>query len=295
MKKYLFLLLPFLLLACGEQRSSTSEVDMKQSTGVLYGEDTREDLSKNGNYANIASATAILVEGRKMTLQGDLWSVDSQALDKHYPLCPDEKFLKQQALGFCSGVLIAPNKVLTAGHCMANKERCEDTKFLFGWNLQKSLVKTVRDGEVYHCQKVIAQETHRAKGIDYAIVELDRDVEGVTPVKIAEEKTLVRGEAVISLSYPLGIPLKKDMGKVAEYSVEKSFFKVEVDTFAGSSGSPLFNTNDELIGILSTGMEDFLEDDIYRIQTEGGCLNIHRCKNGPCFGESFYKASLIEF
>ncbi|WP_374073676.1 serine protease [Bdellovibrio bacteriovorus] len=294
MNKYLLLLLPFLLLACGEQRTSTSEVEMKQSTGVLYGDDTREDLYENGSYANIASATAILVEGRKMTQKGDLWSVDSQALDKHYPLCPDEKFVKQQALGLCSGVLIAPNKVLTAGHCMQSKERCAGTKFMFGWNLQKSLTKTVRDADVYHCKNVIEQKTHRAKGIDYAIVELDRDVENVTPVKIAEEKTLGRGEEVVSLSYPLGIPLKKDIGKVAEYSPEKNLFKVEVDTFAGSSGSPLFNTNNELIGILSTGMEDFLEDDIFRIQTEGGCLNIHRCKNGQCFGESFFKASLID-
>jgi hypothetical protein len=89
------------------------------------------------------------------------------------------------------------------------------------------------------------------------------------------------------------LPLKKDVGRVIANDPRLSAFSVAVDTFKGSSGSPLFNNQGELLGILSSGKEDFKEEDIYRVQTEGGCINFQRCKMGQCFGERFFKVEQI--
>lgn len=294
MMKFPFLLLPLLLMACAPS-APLSDISVQKTSAVIYQEDTRQDVEKASSVSPLAQATVTLIEGRLISQNADLtWSLGTRTLEKSYPLCTDEKFLKQPVLGFCSGVLVAPNKILTAGHCVNEKDICKNTKFVFGWDLEKSQNITISNSDVFHCKAILRQENNRSKGIDYAIIELDRPVKGVQPVVMAKEAPQKRGDLVLSLSYPMGLPLKQDIGKVLENSEGSYTLKVEVDTFMGSSGSPLFNTQGELLGILSSGMEDFLEDDIYRVQTEGGCINFHRCKNGTCFGERFFKTSNID-
>ncbi|MBV2168144.1 MAG: serine protease [Bdellovibrio sp.] len=292
MNYILLLLLPFVLIACAPL---APEVDLSQTSAVIYHEDTRQEVEKTSSVSSLAQATVTLVEGRLISQNADTtWSLGTRPLEKSYPLCADEKFLKQPVLGFCSGVLVAPDKILTAGHCVAEKDICKNTKFIFGWDLERSQHKTLANSEVFHCKNILRQENNRSKGIDYAIIELDRPAKGIQPVSIAKDALHKRGDLVLSLSYPMGLPLKQDIGKVLESADGSYTLKVEVDTFMGSSGSPLFNGKGELLGILSSGMEDFLEDDIYRVQSEGGCINFHRCKNGTCFGERFFKTSNID-
>lgn len=285
-----------LLTACSP--AAKQDLQLEGSTGVIYDYDTRTDVKENQtSVMNVGKATAMLVKEfvLKQHANGS-WYFNSAALGHSYPLCENEKFLDQPSVGFCSGVLIAPDKVLTASHCMQvgeNRNNCASTKFVFGWTEEDSK-KNLSSGDIYSCQKILKSESVRSRGIDYAIVQLDRPVIGTIPVKIASTQMLLEKEPVMSLSYPLGIPLKKDIGHVLSDTKEGTLVKVEVDTFQGSSGSPLFNAKGELIGILSTGMEDFIEDDIYRVQTQGGCLNFRRCTKGICRGESFFKTSHID-
>lgn len=290
---YLTLSMSFLLLvqACTPtaQRPVLSSIN---DPAVIYHEDSRQDVSESEGSFDAGNVTAVLIEDRKLKQVDNGWLLKLLPLKNSIPLCKDERFLEQPILGFCSGVLIAPNKVLTAGHCMDSQNSCEKTKFIFGWNLEKSYFNSLPDSEIFHCQQIQVLRYQRAK-LDYAIVELDRPVPGVNPVKFADDISLDSGTSLISLSYPLGLPLKKDLAIVIEDDPQKNLFKAEVDTFGGSSGSPLFNAEGQLVGILSRGMEDILDDDIYRIQTYGGCLNFNRCKNGYCTGESFFKVNRI--
>lgn len=289
------LLLTILLTACSPSANNQFP-EFNKNEAVIYNGDSRAEVPLEGQIHNLAKATAVLFEDRKVetNTKTNIWSLRTTPLKEYYPLCEDENFLEQPSLGFCTGVLIAPDKVLTAGHCFNNHNECENTKLTFGWSLTKAQQKDMPSSEVYNCQAIIAQKNSPSKGIDYAIIQLDRSVLNVKPVVIAKENTHKKGDPLLSLSYPLGLPLKKDLGHVLEDNSDKNLFKVAVDTFSGSSGSPLFNSQGELVGILSMGMEDILEDDIYRVQKEGGCVNFNRCANGVCFGESFFKPSRID-
>ncbi|NUN07386.1 MAG: trypsin-like peptidase domain-containing protein [Bdellovibrio sp.] len=275
------------LLSCSPKQELQNILG--DSWAVIYGSDTRQEVVLDESVAAAATAMILTADDLLLNKSGKDYVIKSLPLRQQYPLCEDEKFLDQPAVGNCSGVLIAPNKVLTASHCFRATDSCAQSFFIFAWNLKKAQEASLSVSEVFKCKTIISHSLNTKKGIDYAVVELDRPVPGVAPVPIASSQNLKVGEAVVSYSHPLGLPLKRDIGKVLETNSASGFLKVAVDTFNGSSGSPLFNSQGQLIGILSSGMDDFLEDDIYRVQSEGGCINFNRCKTGTCFGESFSK------
>jgi len=278
----LLLILSSLLIISCEPFAGRSVQERQEP--VIYGEDTREDVTQAG-LDTLGAATVMLVHNYR--LQPPI-----KTLRDAYPLCADEAFQDQPRLGFCTGVLIAADKVLTAGHCFNEKKDCSQISLLFGFTSDK--VGKIKKSELYTCTGVLAAENSFGQnGMDYAILQLDRKVVGVKPVVVAKDSEMKNQESVISYSYPLGLPLKKDIGLAHGSDSKNHFFKVDVDTFEGSSGSPLFNAKGELVGLLSRGADDILEDDIHRVQTEGGCLNFHRCENGFCNGETFFKASLV--
>src|SRR5688572_26374657 len=87
------------------------------------------------------------------------------------PLCAGELFETQPALSACSGVLIAEDLVLTAGHCTNG---CGDLRFVFDYALTPSgTLPTLTQDDVYRCDATVA-EHDSPSGLDYAILHLTR-------------------------------------------------------------------------------------------------------------------------
>jgi hypothetical protein len=187
--------------------------------------------------------------------------------------------------------LIGADTIITAGHCVQNELAYSELKITFGWTLKKSRTGSLPAQEVYSCQKILAHKNTQRDG-DYTILKLDRPVRNVRPVAIAQHEPRVR-DRVVSLSHPLGLLLKSDVGFVTRNEPSLHFFETEFDTFTGSSGSGLFNSAGELLGILSSGSEDIHEDDIRRVQTSGEYLNFKRCDSGSCRAERYFKVKSI--
>lgn len=295
MKKLILYTWLLLLASCG-QKSGHSVSDNLENQNVIYGQDSRLDIP-TAKLSTPARATGLLFNRRLLqALSNQTWAYKKMSLRQAYPLCESENFRDQVVLGSCSSVLIGPKTVLTAGHCIRSQAQCADALFIFGHTYEESLLGYLVSSQIFSCQKLLKFEQKIGdKGADYSIIEMDREVIGIEPVKIADSQNEKAGDIVANYSYPLGLPLKLDVGKILRNSSQSNFIEVAVDTFGGSSGSGLFNSKNELIGILSRGSDDFLEEDIYRVQTFGGCISVNRCSNGStCLGERFYKASLIK-
>jgi V8-like Glu-specific endopeptidase len=249
---------------------------------VVYGEDHRRDVYDYGDQVwagRVAEFTAALMgDGVDMSNPNDV-RFDNGTLEQG-GVCSDERFAKQITAAFCSSTLIAPDLVITAGHCI-DSGSCEGTHFVFDFYMTSATkLHTVTKDDVYDCAEVVAHELDN--GLDYAIVRLDRVVAGRKPASVDDRAIAVaKGTPLVVHGYGSGLPLKiDDGGKVREPNAgEQKHFVANLDTFGGNSGSGVFRRDTgKLIGILVSGETDYVDD--------GDCRRVNVCPDGGCGGEN---------
>ena len=91
---------------------------------VIYGVDNRKDLYQvhSSNVINAAKAVAALVKAADLVRQSDgSYTLATELFREAYQLCGSEPFVTQPIGCFCSGFLVAPDIVATAGHCVKSQ------------------------------------------------------------------------------------------------------------------------------------------------------------------------------
>jgi hypothetical protein len=216
-------------------------------------------------------------------------------------LCPTERFREQPKGAFCSGSLVGEDLVMTAGHCIEDQAECADTKIVFGFNIKAeggNAATTLPMSEVYGCKTILKREkvyyyhtvdttTKVNFGPDYALIQLDRKVSGHKPLEINRNQNLAKGSDVFVIGHPKGLPLKVAGGAKIRDASPQYFFVTDLDTYIGSSGSPVFSSATGLIeGVLFDGGKDFMDSPV-------GCKYSYRVGQEQGRGESVTKISIF--
>ena len=236
-------------------------------TETVYGEDSRKNLFEitDQKTLKIADATVGLFDAADAIDQGNgNVRIKSQKYGESEGLCSTEKFYNENEGAWCSGTLIAPNVVITAGHCIQNQVECAKTAFAFGYSYshQGDDPELRPKTEIYGCKLVLSQTLDQAgRGMDYSIVQLDRPVTGHLPVTLGNGANLANGTALTVIGHPSGLPTKVATGKVRDNAAAQPYYVTNLDTFAGNSGSGVFNSSTGTYeGILVRGDTDFKTD-----------------------------------
>lgn len=285
----------FLTTSCQPQRqqdlTQTSVPSVRTNKGdVIYGEDDRRDLFqvKNQKVRHLAASTVALVEGvslQKSQKPGH-FDVHGKLFGKSMSLCKDEPFYAQESGAFCSGFLVQPDVIVTAGHCVEKEEDCSGIKFIFDYALFEEgvLPKELPDNDIYGCKKLIHSEI-TDDGADFAVVQLDRPVKDRLPLVLRQEGDISLQTPLFVIGHPAGLPTKVAGGANVR-EVKDSFFVANLDTYGGNSGSSVFNaTTGEIEGILVRGETDFY----YRNACRASLL----CKDDTCRGEDATKITQV--
>ena len=234
---------------------------MKDAQRAIYGVDNRRDAFEMAKSVRaLADASVALVEAKDLARTGDGWELRTSSFKEQYRLCSDEPFGSQPLGCFCSGVLVAPNVIATAGHCVETEADLEKMRFVFGFRMvDKDTAKTTfADDDVYTGEKLIGHQL-TADGIDWALVRLDRPVKGRKPVKRRTSGKVGEKDKLFVIGHPCGLPQKFADGATVQQNNRQASLSATLDTYGGNSGSPVFNGKTKALeGLLVRGQTDFV-------------------------------------
>lgn len=201
-------------------------------------------------------------------------------------LCADEKFSANHSLRSCTGFLIGPDLVASAGHCFMSADDCANKKIVFEVTEKDETENgyKIPNRRIYECQEIVKSALDDEN--DFAVIRLKSKVSGRKPLRLKSSKAapLAKGEKVFMIGHPLGLPQVLSKNANVIETENDHFFKATLDSFEGNSGSPVFNARTfEVEGILVRGEEDFVEN------SEGQCRRYKTYEEESGKGESITK------
>lgn len=241
----------------------TRQIEENRKRGIWF-EDHRMDcfgitderVKKNANdVAAIVFAKDLIDERNAFS------TLKVKNYGKSFNLYEGEAFREQPVTvgRVCTGFLVKKNVIATAAHCVLGYD-VRDICFVFGYKMLDpyTAVTQVPSENIYKGNKIIGcKYLPKGNGADWALVQLDREVEGQEGLTLSQDEITFE-QPIYVMGYPSGLPLKYAPGaKVRGF--EGAFFTADLDTYMGSSGSPVFNAyTHEVIGIVVHGdLRDF--------------------------------------
>jgi len=223
----------------------------------IFGKDNREDLYLNHSHYNLSKAIGVSVLESLWTKSKDNTSSLYSNPIKDF-MCMDEPFINQNSIPYsCTGFLIAEDLLLTAGHCMVNTGEVINDKhgyckaFTWIFNYYSNSAQDYKNEDIYKCESIL-YGISTEKDDDLALIKLDRKVKGIQPLKLSDT-ILTTGDNVSMIGHPMGLP-KKISGDSTITHIRNHQNYTKLDSFAGNSGSPVFNQNNNVVGLFLGGV-----------------------------------------
>lgn len=148
--------------------------------------------------------------------------------------------------GLGSGVLIsADGKVLTAAHVVEGEDRL--------------VVEFAND------EWVPAKVVGSSASADVALLQCDRVPKGATPAKLGDSDKADTGDDIFIVGAPYGLSYTLTVGRISARRPDRTrsgimssveFLQTDATVNPGNSGSPVFNKDGEVIGIVSSIVSD---------------------------------------
>lgn len=265
---------------------------------VIYGKDDRVEVDQaQANHIKMSKSTAAMVTAYDISLQTDdsnneYYQLKEETLRASFNVCEDQRFANQPSAANCSGFLVGKNLLVTAGHCVNSEYDCADNVWVFDYKMNSETNQAntkIATNNVYKCKQIINYQYAYGIDNDYALIELDREVEGREVLKLRTEGAIAEGEEIVVIGHPSGLPTKVAGGAKVRSIEPKEYFTANLDTFGGNSGSAVFNAETDLVeGILVRGEQD------YEFDMERGCRVVKECKDDECRGEDVTKITEIK-
>jgi hypothetical protein len=226
---------------------------------AIYGEDGRVDWGRaSAEVQALGASVAALFWRRDLLEVAGRYQVMTTPFAQVFSLAPGEAFADQPCGAFGTAWVIDEHHMVTAGHCVP-RGGVEAMVCVFGFAAN-------RDGEVassFDAEQVAfpsaalsSRQLDEEGDGDWAVLRFEQAL-AAPPLRVRGSAVEV-GEPVWMLGYPCGIPLKYAPGALVTRHKNDDRFLATLDAFAGNSGSPVFDAQHQVIGMLVRGAEDWI-------------------------------------
>lgn len=276
MKKYY----SFWLLACivislkAQENSQTREIEYpfaapgsEVTRGIFGWKDDRKEVKDAEGYEDFVRATAVMIS--KSNIYNDefySWSLRERLQRQFGTNKFDEnvKFLDQPAIGSCTGFLIAPDILVTAGHCIRSLQDAKKYVWVFDYTSESKFINgrklKFKPENIYEVESIIVTKLDDRTKDDYAFLRLRRK-SNRDPYRFRTSGKVLEDTKINTIGSPTGLPLKFTTNAVVVDNKPKNWFLSSLDNFPGNSGGPVFDQNGFIEGILVRGRDVYSEAD----------------------------------
>lgn len=262
---------------------------LRERQRAIYGTDDRKDLYQVAQPAllRLSDAVAALVKSADLTERANgTYKLATTSYRTEYDLCSNEPFASQPLGCVCSGFLVAPDVIATAGHCVTSLAALRRIRFVFGFRMldAKRARTTFAAEDVYRGVEIIGRR-YSEGGADWALVRLDRAVVGRRPLTVRRSGKVASNRNLFVIGHPNGLPAKLAGGARVRDNRQATYFSANLDTYGGNSGSPVFDRATRVVeGILVRGETDF--------ESDGNCSVSLVCPDSGCAGEDVTRSTV---
>ena len=259
---------------------------------AVYGFDDRKEVYEAPAFlSELARSTAAMMTKDKIkkSPSGNFKIYHNPSVGSSFNLCKDARFYSQPTTSDCSGFLLGPDLIATAGHCIRSKSDCTSGYWVFDYDVARdgTVKNEVSSDNVYLCKEIIVTKLDSKTKADFALIRLERSVVNRKPLSFRTQGDVDLKEELVAIGHPSGMPTKiADHGSVRPNGDSPLFFQANLDTFVGNSGSVVLDAQTGVVeGILVRGEKD------YEWDTERGCNMPNICSEGQCRGEDVSRIS----
>jgi endonuclease G, mitochondrial len=164
---------------------------------------------------------------------------------------------QQRVQGYGTGFLVSPRLILTNNHVLSS---AQETKFsLIEFNYQTGVTGQVLQSYVYELDPQTFFVTDQT--LDYTLVAVHEGSNPQPPLLnfgwnrlIEDQGKAIVGEYVNIIQHPEGEPKQLALRENQVLDIFEDFLQYQTDTAPGSSGSPVFNDQWEVVGLHHSGV-----------------------------------------
>lgn len=223
---------------------------------TIYGEDDRREIREvqTSLVQERSRSVAAIVGTEQLTLQDDFYQLKTWTLAQRFGFHKEEAFSDQVSASNGTAFVVGKRRIATAGHCVAPNGEGR-IKFVFGYRVidDGAACTWIPRQHVYSCTRIVGRHFEE-KGADWAVVEVDRDLH--VPPLPRRSSQVIKDEPVYYIGHPRGLPLKHVGNATVVDTTPEGFFRADTDTFKGSSGSPVFDHEHQVVGIHVRGCKE---------------------------------------